>query len=143
MPLWRKAHKIALLEQIPTFRGLSRKELTQVAALADEVDVHAGRRLATAGETGREFFVIVEGEAAVRTTRGRRVRLGPGDFIGEMSLLDGEPRSATVEAATPMRLLAISHRDFWRMLEAAPPLSRKIMRALVRRVREVERGTGS
>jgi CRP-like cAMP-binding protein len=140
--LWGKPNKIALLEQIPTFRGLSRRELTQVAGLTDEVEVPAGKRLATAGETGREFFVIIAGEAGVRTGGGRRVRLGPGDFIGEMSLLDGEPRSATVEALTPMRLLVISHRDFWRMLEAAPTITRKIMRTLVRRVRDIEKGTG-
>ncbi len=139
MPLWRKANKITLLEQIPTLRGLSRKELAQVATLADEVEVPAGKRLATAGETGHEFFVIVEGQASVRTSSGRRVRLGPGDFIGEMSLLDGEPRSATVEAVTPMRLLVIAHRDFWRMLDAAPPLTRKILRTLVSRVREAEK----
>ena len=140
MPLWRKANKVALLEQIPTLRGLSRKELAQVAGLADEIEVAAGRRLATVGETGREFFIIVEGEADVRTVRGRKVRLGPGDFVGEMSLLDGEPRSATVEAVTPMRLLVIGHRDFWRMLSPAPVMTRKIMRALVRRVRDVEKG---
>ncbi len=140
MPLWRKANKVALLEQIPTLRGLSRKELAQIAGLADEIEVLAGRRLATAGETGREFFIIVEGEADVRTARGRKARLGPGDFVGEMSLLDGEPRSATVEAVTPMRLLVIGHRDFWRMLSAAPVMTRKIMRALVRRVRDAEKG---
>lgn len=140
MRLFQKAHKIALLEQIPTFRGLSSRELSQVAALADEVEVKAGQRLATAGETGHEFFVIVEGQAAVRTAGGRRVRLGPGDFIGEMSLLDGEPRSATVEAVTPMRLLVIAHREFWRMLDAAPTMTRKILRALVRRVRDAEKG---
>lgn len=142
MALWGKANKIALLEQIPTFRGLSRRELTQVASLTDEVEVPAGKRLAIAGETGREFFVIIAGEAGVRTASGRRVRLGPGDFIGEMSLLDGEPRSANVEALTPMRLLVIGHREFWRLLEAAPAITRKIMRALVARVRDVERGTG-
>ncbi len=143
MPLWRKANKVALLEQIPNFRGLSQKELTQIAGLADEVEVPAGKRLATAGESGHEFFVIVEGEADVRTARGRKVRLGPGDFIGEMSLLDGEPRSATVEATTPMRLLVIAHREFWRMLDAAPPITRKILRTLVRRVRDAERGVSA
>ena len=85
----------------------------------------------------------MEGQAFVRTSGGRRVRLGPGDFIGEMSLLDGEPRSATVEAVTPMRLLVIASRDFWRILDAAPPMTRKIMRALVRRVREAERGASA
>ncbi len=141
MPLWRKANKIALLEQIPTFRGLSRRELARVAALADEVEVPAGKRLATAGETGREFSVIIAGEADVRTARGRKIRLGPGEFAGEMSLVDGEPRSATVDAITPMRLLVIAHRDFWRMLDAVPLITRKIMRTLARRLREAEQSS--
>jgi len=105
--------------------------------------VPAGKRLATAGHVGREMFIIVNGEATVRTRQKRAIRLGPGDFVGEMSLIDGGLRSADVEAATPMRLLVVSFRDFWSLLEAAPALSRKIMQTLSRRLREAERGVSA
>jgi CRP-like cAMP-binding protein len=140
VPLWRsRSSKIALLQQVPLFEGLSQRQLEQIGRLTDEVEVPAGKRLATAGDVGRELFVIVEGQASVTTARARTVRLGPGDFLGEMSLIDGEPRSANVVAATPMRLLVVAHRDFWQLLDAAPPLARRIMRTLSRRLRDAER----
>lgn len=141
MTLWRtRPNKIALLQRIPIFEGLSQGQLGQIARLADEVDVPAGKRLAAAGAIGREMFIIVNGEATVRTRQKRAIRLGPGDFMGEMSLLDGGLRSADVEAATPMRLLVVSFRDFWSLLDAAPSLSRKIMQTLSRRLRDAEGG---
>lgn len=137
MPFRRTNSKVALLEKIPLFKELSRKQVEQIARLADEVDVSAGKRLATAGDTGHELFVIIEGQAAVSRRRGRK-RLGPGDFFGEMSLLDGGPRSATVEADSEMRLLVVGRREFWTLLSAAPPLALKIMSTLSRRVRDAE-----
>jgi len=130
--------KVQMLEQVPLFSGLSRKQLQQVARVVDEVDVPAGKRLATAGESGDELFVIVEGTATVRTPRGRAVRLGPGEFFGEMSLVDGGPRSADVEAGTAMRLLVVDRRAFWGLLAAAPPLVPKIMSTLSRRLRDAQ-----
>jgi len=132
-----RSSKVALLQKVPLFRALSRRQLEEIAQLADEIDIASGRRLATAGETGYELFMIVEGKAAVKT-RGRTVSLGPGDFFGEMSLIDRGPRSATVEAATDMRLLVVGNREFWRLLDAAPPLVVKIMRTLSQRVRDAE-----
>src|SRR5438034_1172558 len=122
-----RSSKIALLENVPLFGNLSRKQLQDIARLADEIDVPAGKRLATAGESGQELFVIIEGSAVVKAPKGRVVRLGPGEFFGEMSLLDGGPRSATVEAATGMRLLVVGRREFWELLKVAPPLALKIM----------------
>lgn len=127
-----------MLRNVPLFRGLAQRQLDQIARLADEVEVPAGRRLATAGEVGRELYVIVDGYATVTTGR-RAVRLGPGEFFGEMSVLDGGPRSAHVDAATPMKLLVVGHREFWQLLHDAPPLAGKIMRALSQRLREAER----
>ncbi len=100
-----------------------------------------GNRLATIGEAGREMFIIVDGRALVTTRRGRTVHLGPGDFFGEMSLIDGDPRSATVDAATPMRLLVLKYREFWQLLDESLPMTRKIMRTLSRRLRQAERLT--
>lgn len=144
MAFWRtRPNKIALLQRVPLFEGLSPRQLGQVARLADEVEVPAGRRLASTGAVGREMFIIVNGEASVRTRQKRAIRLGPGDFVGEMSLLDGGLRSADVEAATPMRLLVVSSRDFWSLLDAAPSLSRKIMQTLSRRLRDAEGGVSA
>ncbi len=136
--MFRRDSKVALLEKVPLFRGLGRKHLERVGRLADEVDVRTGRWLVTAGERGHQLFVIVEGQAVARVGRGRTVRLGPGDFFGEMSLVDGGPCSATVEAATDMRLLVVGHREFWALLNAAPPLVTRIMSTLSRRVRDAE-----
>lgn len=136
--MFKRSSKIALLQKVPLFQALSQKQLRQVAQLAEEIDVSTGRRLVTAGETGYELFVIVEGNATARTRGGRTVRLGPGDFFGEMSLIDHGPRSATVEAASDMRLFVVGSREFWQLLDAAPPLVAKIMVALSQRVREAE-----
>ena len=133
-----RSSKTVLLQKVTLFRDLSRKQLEQVARLADEVDVEAGRRLATVGESGHELFVVVEGYATVSAGRGRRARIGPGEFFGEMSLVDGGPRSANVDAETDMRLLVVGRREFWELLHEAPSLGRKIMETLSRRVRDAE-----
>lgn len=129
--------KVVLMRKVPLFDGLTGRQLAQIARLADEVDIPAGKRLATAGETGRQMFIIVSGRASVKTPKGRTVRLGPGDFFGEMSLLDGGPRSANVDADTDMQLLVLAQREFWALLDEASPISRKMMSTLSKRLREV------
>ncbi len=136
--MFNRSSKIVLLQKVPLFKALSQRQLREIARLADEVRVTAGTRLVTAGEIGYELFVIVEGNATVRSRGGRTARLGPGDSFGEMSLIDRGPRSATVDAASDMRLFVVESRDFWRLLDAAPPLATKIMVTLSRRVREAE-----
>jgi CRP/FNR family transcriptional regulator, cyclic AMP receptor protein len=136
--VFRRSKKLTLLQAIPLFRELSRKQLAQIERLVDEVTVPAGSRLATAGRRGEELVIIVEGWASVTVGRRQTVRLGPGDFFGEMSLVDGGPRSATVEATSDMRLLVIAGRAFSKLLETAPPIAFKIMRVLSCRVRDAE-----
>jgi CRP/FNR family cyclic AMP-dependent transcriptional regulator len=139
VPVWRsKSGKVELLRNVPLFTGLSQRQLEQIARLADEIEVPAGKRLATAGETGHELFVIVAGEAVVKLPHGRSARLKPGEFFGEMSLVDGGPRSAHVDAGSPMTLLVVGHREFWSLLNAAPPLAGRIMRTLSQRLRDAE-----
>ncbi len=130
--------KVEMLRKVPLFSGLSPRQLAQIAKLADEIEVPAGKQLATAGDVGHELFIIVDGDASVRVRGGRTKRLGYGDFFGEMSLIDGGPRSATVVAATPMKLLVLSHREFWSLLNEAPQVTAKIMRTLSQRLREAE-----
>ncbi len=135
----QRPNKVAALEKIPLFEGLSHRDLEKVSRLTEEIEIPAGRRIAAAGEPGRELFIIVDGRARVTTRRGRSIYLGPGDSFGEISLIDGEPRSADVEALTPMRLLAVGYREFWQLLDDHLPIVRKIVRALARRLREAER----
>jgi CRP-like cAMP-binding protein len=138
--LWgRRSGKVALLKKVPLFDGLSDGQLGRIAGLADEVEAAPGQKLARAGETGRELFIIVEGEAVVRVPRGRTVRLSRGDFFGEISLLDGGPRSATVIAETPMRLLVITRDNFAALLEDVPDLTQTILITLTKRLRQAER----
>lgn len=133
-----RSTKVDLLRKVPLFAGLSQRQLEQVARLVDEYEAPSGKRLATAGEIGRELFIIVSGQARVSLPRGRTSLLGPGEFFGEMSLVDGGPRSASVEAVTPMRLLVVGSREFWGLLNEAPSLSAKIMRTLATRLRAAE-----
>jgi len=133
-----KSSKVALFKKVPLFDGLTAGQVEQISRLADEIEVREGRRLATAGETGRELFVIVEGRATVKTPRGRTIRLGRGDFFGEMSLIDGAVRSATVTADEPMKLLVVGQREFWELLNTAPSISKKIMSTLAARLRDAD-----
>ncbi|HEU5321179.1 MAG TPA: cyclic nucleotide-binding domain-containing protein, partial [Methylomirabilota bacterium] len=104
--------KIDRLEQVPLLAECSRKQLRAVARITEVREVAAQATLARVGEPGDHFFLIVDGRATVEVSPRKRVRLGPGEYFGEMSLLDGGPRSATVVAETPMRLLVIRRRDF-------------------------------
>jgi CRP-like cAMP-binding protein len=135
----RKRFKIALVQKVPLFADLSPREVTQIAQLLKDVEYPAGTQLVTTGDTGGEMFMIVDGEVIVRSRPGRTFTLKPGDFFGEMSLIDGAPRSATVEAKTPVRLLVIDQRDFWRMLDSAKSIVRKILHILCDRLREADK----
>jgi CRP/FNR family transcriptional regulator, cyclic AMP receptor protein len=134
----RLRFKLALLERIPLFEELSTKETQQIGRLVTEIEVPAGTKLAKIGEPGGELFAIVDGEAIVRTKPGRTAVLKAGDFFGEMSLIDGQPRSATVEAKTPIRLLVLDRRDFFRLLDTKTAIARKVMQTLCGRLREAE-----
>ena len=136
--LKNKSEKIELLEKLPLFDGLTRKQVEHVGRLADLITVPAGRRLATAGEYGGELIVIVEGHVSVTLGRRRPVRLGPGEFFGEMSLVDGKPRSATVEAESDLLVLVVGQRAFSSLVEVSPMLALRIMQVLARRLRATE-----
>ena len=105
-----KDTKIDLLKAVPIFAGCSKSELQQIAQLADELDLAEGATLIREGERGREFIVVAEG--TVRVTRGGKTLrdLGSGDFIGEIALVADVPRTATVTATSPVRLLVVTDR---------------------------------
>ncbi len=130
--------KLELLRLVPLFAGLGRHELEEIERLVDEIDVPAGKVLTTQGRSGAEFFVIVSGSARVERD-GVIVRtLGDGDFLGEIALIDGRPRSATVTVETPARLLVLAHREFDSLLDRFPTIQRKVLDALAHRVRQTE-----
>jgi CRP/FNR family cyclic AMP-dependent transcriptional regulator len=130
----KKDVKIKLIERVPLFQGLSRRELGQVAALADEIDLPAGRKLTNEGRSGREFVVLVEGVADV-SRRGKTInKLGPGDFLGEISLVTGRPRTATVTTRSPATLLVLSAPAFRSLLRSMPSIQAKVLDALAARL---------
>ncbi|MFQ5947324.1 MAG: cyclic nucleotide-binding domain-containing protein [Acidimicrobiia bacterium] len=128
----------ARIKSIPLFADLSRKERKQVAQWADEIEVDEGAHLVTQGEFAYEFFVIREGAAEV-TQDDRHVRyLGPGDFFGEIALLDEDRRTASVVATSPMRLVAMFGRDFRAMTGTVPEVVDKVRRAIEERLGSAE-----
>jgi CRP/FNR family cyclic AMP-dependent transcriptional regulator len=134
MARFRQDTKVAVLKQSPLFGGLSRKQLAQIARLSDDLDVPAGTALCREGSRGQEFFVIVEGEAEV-TKRGRHIAtVGPGEFFGEIALLERVKRTATVTAVTPLRFFVISDRAFHSVLDTDPTIERTLLRTLARRL---------
>jgi CRP/FNR family transcriptional regulator, cyclic AMP receptor protein len=129
--------KVKALQRAPLFSELSKKELTQLARMADDVEVDAGHTLCREGEVGREFFVIVDGKVEV-SRKGKPVRRQGGeDFFGEIALLEDVPRTATVTTKTPVRLFVLTSRDFRALVSSSPSVERKVMKSLARRLLEL------
>ena len=132
----RKDAKIELIKGVPLFESCSKRELREIASLADELDLPAGRNLTKEGATGYEFVVLAEGAAAVRRN-GRRInRLGAGAFLGEVAHVPGRPRTATVTTTEPSRVLVITASSFRKLLRDAPAIQSKVLEAVARRLPE-------
>ncbi|HEV2712537.1 MAG TPA: cyclic nucleotide-binding domain-containing protein [Gaiellaceae bacterium] len=130
----RKNAKIELLKRVPLFEECSRKDLNEIAGIADEIDLRDGKELTRQGGPGREFFVLIDGTADVKKGTRRVNRLGPGDFFGEIALVTRRPRTATVVATSPVRALVITDRSFRRLLDHQPQIQSKVMSALAARL---------
>jgi CRP/FNR family cyclic AMP-dependent transcriptional regulator len=126
--------KVDALKRAPLFAGLSRKELEHLAQLADDLEVPAGKVLTRQGDTGREFFVLMDGEVDVVRDGELLGTSGAGDFIGEISILEDMPRTATVTAKTPVRLFVLTAQSFRSFVEEAPDVENKVLRTLARRL---------
>src|SRR6266542_464242 len=135
----KKNRKTQVLAEVLLFSGCNRKEIDQIASLATEVDIPEGKVLAREGTPGREFYVILDGKAAVSIGGNEVAALGPGDFFGEMALLDQGPRVATVIATTPMEVAVLDPREFSTLIEEQPGVARKILKVLAQRLRASER----
>ena len=129
-----KNTKVDLISKVPLFAGCSKRDLSEIASVADELDLREGTELTREGERGREFFVLLDGKATVRR-KGRRVRtLEAGDFFGEIALVADRPRTATVTAETPIRTLVITDRSFRSLIKKEPRIQAKVLEAVVERV---------
>jgi len=134
----RRSEKVDLLGKIPLFGRLTQRQLNAVAKHVDEVQLRKGAVLAKQGAQGLEAIIIVDGRARVEGDGRTIAELGPGDVVGEMSVIDGKPRSATVIAETPMNLLVLHRRDFMSVLETVPGFQRKLLVTLCERVRQAD-----
>jgi CRP-like cAMP-binding protein len=126
-----------LLAQVPLFEGLSKKHLQQVSRLATRIDGDAGKVLTREGEVGREFILVLEGEVEIR--RGDEViaTRGAGSYIGEIALLEHQPRTATVVATTPVVLEIIGAREFSTLLDDEPEIAAKVKATAAERIKEL------
>jgi CRP-like cAMP-binding protein len=126
--------KVDALRRAPLFEDLTRKELSELAKVTEDMDVESGQVLCKEGATGQEFFVIMEGEVDVSISGQPISTLGSGEFVGEIALLEDVPRTATVIAKTPLRFFVMTRQSFRQALDANPQIERKLLSALARRV---------
>jgi len=129
-----KDAKTDLLKGVPLFSKLDKKGLQAVALIADELDLPAGRELATEGDRGREFFVLLKGEAEVTKGGQSIATMKEGDFFGEIALVTKMPRTATVTAKTNVDVLVITERAFDNLVKHMPEIGRGVAEALMERL---------
>jgi CRP-like cAMP-binding protein len=131
------------LAEVPLFEGLSKQQLRRISSLMTRIDRPAGQVLTTEGQQGSEFFIVLEGEVEVRQADRVIATRQPGDYVGEIALLDKRPRTATVVATTPVSVEVLSRREFLSLLAEAPELSEQIMATMARRLADLETETTS
>jgi CRP-like cAMP-binding protein len=134
-----KQNHLDALREVPLFSGCSNKELEKVAKASDEIRMTAGTLIVDQGQTGREAFIVVEGEVEVKRNGRKVASLGPGAIVGELSLLDHGPRTAMATCETDCTLLVIDSRRFTGVLDAVPAISHKLLSTLATRIRDLDR----
>ena len=126
------------LAQVPLFASLSKRDLQKLARASDEMTLEKDRVLVEQDATGHEAFVILEGEAIVKRGGRKLATLGPGDHFGELALLDGGPRTATVTAKTPVLTMAIGRRPFLKLVKSDSDLALGLLKVMAERLREAD-----
>jgi CRP-like cAMP-binding protein len=126
------------LRDVPLFSACTDRELAQIARACDEVEVAADALLVEEGTTGNDFFLIAVGEAAVSRGGVEVATVGPGQYFGELALLDEAPRNATVTARTPMTLLKLGRREFSAVIDSWPGVAHKLLQQMARRLRQAD-----
>jgi CRP-like cAMP-binding protein len=130
-----KDQRVDRLRAVPLFSGCNDKHLEFIATRVDEVDIPAGRVLTEQGQSGGEFFIVLAGEASVKRDGAVVDTISAGDFFGEISLLDNGPRTATVTATTPMRLLVLAPGQFQDVLHHDAEIAIILLHTVTRRLR--------
>jgi CRP-like cAMP-binding protein len=126
--------KLDMIKQVPLFARCSKQNLTQVAGIADEIDLPEGRVLTREGSTGHEFFVLLEGTADVKQGSKKVSTLKAGDFFGEIALISRIPRTATVTTTSPGRALVITAHDFRSLVDRSPAVALQVLEAVASRL---------
>jgi len=130
----RRDAKVELISRAPLFENCSKRELSEIASIADEIDLPEGKVLMREGEAGREFVVLLEGSVDV-TRKGRKLATrGAGEFLGEIALVSNVPRTATVTTASAVRALVVTDRAFRELMRRMPSIQLKVLEALADRV---------
>jgi CRP-like cAMP-binding protein len=130
--------KLEHLANVRLFASLNKKELRLVGRVSDEIAIKAGSEIVKEGAAGHEFFLIQAGQATVRRNGRKVATLGPGDYFGEMALLDRGPRSATIVADTDMEVVVIGQREFLGVLDEVPEVAHKLLITMAARLREAD-----
>jgi CRP/FNR family transcriptional regulator, cyclic AMP receptor protein len=131
--------KVELMRSVPLLGGLTDHELERIASLADVIDLPKDRVIMTQGQLGWEMFVVVTGSARVERDGQPLGERGPGEVLGEIALLDGGPRTATVTLSQPSRLLVLARREFQELLDEFPEIRLRILDGVVHRLRTLDR----
>ncbi len=130
--------KIDLLRTVPLFAGLDDREIERVSTLADIIDLPANRLLMTQGQHGWEMFILVSGSARIERDGQSLGERGPGEVLGEIALLDGGPRTATVTLSEPSRLLVVARREFQALMDDFPDIRLRVLEAVAHRLRSLD-----
>jgi CRP-like cAMP-binding protein len=131
-----------VLQEVPLFENVPKRQLRKIAALTRERRYHRGTKIVRVGEPGDDFFLVLEGRATVARRRGlSRIQFGPGSYFGELALIDGGPRSATVVAETEVRCLRLARASFQRLLRSEAEVGFALLREFTGRIRELQART--
>jgi CRP/FNR family cyclic AMP-dependent transcriptional regulator len=133
-----KSELVDALGRVPLLSGLSKRDLSQILAIGTEREFRAGEVIVREGDLGRDFYLVLSGTAELHVPRHRPEALGPGDYFGEIAVLDSGPRSATITATSLVNALRIERSAFIRLLDEYGSIARKILVVTVQRLRALE-----
>ena len=123
------------LARVPLFQGISAESMARLAAVTGELDFEEGQFVVLQGQVGTGLYVIVEGEVIVERGSVELARLGPNEFFGELSVIDQQPRNASVQALVPTRTLAVASWDLLGLIESDPNFALNMIKGLAARIR--------
>jgi CRP-like cAMP-binding protein len=129
-----KNSKVEAIKRAPLFSQCSKRDLEEIARIADEIDLREGKEMTREGAPGREFFVLLEGTADVRRKNRKVASMKAGDFFGEIALVSRKPRTATVVATSPVHALVVTEQSFRGLMAHQPQIQLKVLQALAARV---------